>query len=78
MAVHAGLGRWNVRDGRGLDRGVTVPAIEAELADVEPVAVWNRLNWLVAHVRIPRRKVVPNAGHRDARNEDACEGGHER
>jgi hypothetical protein len=57
---------------------VTIPAIEAELADVEPVAVRNRLNWLVAHVRIPRREVVPNAGHGGGRHEDAGEGGHER
>ena len=35
MAVHAGLRGRNVRDGRSLDRGVTVSAIETKLADVE-------------------------------------------
>ena len=48
MAVHAGLRRRHVRDGRNLDRGVTVPAIETELADVELVAVRDGLNGTVA------------------------------
>ena len=39
MAVHAGLRRRNVGDAGNLDRGVTVAAIETELADVELVAV---------------------------------------
>src|SRR5207237_3908408 len=54
MAVHAGLGGRNVRDSRSLDRGVTVSAIETELADVAPVAVRDGLNGTVAHVGVPR------------------------
>ena len=56
MAVHAGLRGRNVRDRRNLDRGVTVSAIETKLADVELVAVRDRLNGTVAHVGVPRGK----------------------
>ena len=78
MAIHAGLGGRNVRDVRNLDRGVTVSAIETKLADVEPVAVRNRLNGTVAHVCVPRGKVVPDARDRERRTEDAREGGPDR
>jgi hypothetical protein len=44
MAVHAGPRGRNIRDGRNLDRGVTVSAIETKLADVELVAVRDGLN----------------------------------
>ena len=74
MAVHAGLRGRNVRDGGNLHRGVTVPAVEAKLADVEFMAVRNRLNRTVAHVRVPRGKVVPNERDRQCRNEDARNG----
>ena len=65
MAVHAGLRGRNVGDGRNLDRGVTVSAIETKLADVELVAVRDGLNGTVAHVRVPRGKVVPDARDRE-------------
>jgi len=78
VAVHARLGRRNVRDGGNFDRSVTVPAIKTKLADVEFVAVGNRLNRTVPHVRVPRRKVVPDARDRQCRNEDARNGRHDR
>ena len=56
MAVHAGLGGRHVRDGRNLDRGVAVSAIETKLADVELVAVGDGLNRTVAHICVPRGK----------------------
>src|SRR6185503_14979181 len=68
----------NVRDVRDLHRGVTVPAIETEFADVEPVAIRDGLSGTVAYVRVPRRKVVPDARGRDYRTENDHEGGHER
>ena len=58
-----------------LDRGVTVSAIETELADVEPVAVRDGLDGTVAHVRVPRGKEVPDARDREHRNETARESG---
>ena len=75
MAVHARLRGWNIGDIRRLDRGVTVPAVETELADVEPVAIRDRLSRPVAHVCVPRRKVVPDAGGRERRTEDDRDGG---
>ena len=78
MAVHARLRGRNVRDGRNLDRGVTVAAIETKLADVELVAVRDGLNGTVAHVRVPRGKVVPDARDREHRTEAARDGGHDR
>ena len=78
MAVHAGLRGRNVRDGRNLDRGVTVSAIETKLADVELVAVRDGLNGTVAHVCVPRGKVVPDARDREHRTEAARDGGHDR
>ena len=67
MAVHAGLRRRNVRDGRHLDRGVTVPAIESKFADVELVAIRDGLNGTVADVGVPRGKEVPDAANRERR-----------
>jgi hypothetical protein len=64
MAVHARLGGRNVRDGRRLDGRVTVSAIETKLADVELVTVRDGLHGTVAHVCVPRRKVVPDARDR--------------
>src|SRR5688572_30618295 len=78
MAIHAGLRGRNVRDGRNFDRGVTIPAVEAELTNVEAVAVLDRLVGTVAHVCVPRGKVVPDARDRERRNDDAHEGGHDR
>jgi hypothetical protein len=78
MAVHARLGGRNVRDGRYLDRGVTVSTIETELADVKLVAVRDGLNGAVAYVCVPRRKPVPDAGDHETRKEDAGKGGRER
>ena len=78
MAVHAGLRGRNVGDVRNLDRGVTVSAIETKLADVEPVAVRDGLNGTVAHVCVPRGKVVPDARDRERRTEAARDGGHDR
>src|SRR5262245_22308629 len=78
MTVHARLRGRNVGDGRRLDRGVTVSAIETKLADVEFVAVRDGLNRTIAHVRIPRRKVIPDARDCERRTEAAHHGGHER
>ena len=78
MAVHAGLRGRNVRDGRNLDRGVTVSAIETKFADVQPVAVGDGLNGTVPDVRVPRGKVVPDACDREGRAEAARNGGHDR
>src|SRR5215217_2509063 len=78
MAVHAGLGGRNVRDGRHLDRRVTVPAVETELADVEPVAVRDGLYGTVAHVRVPGGEVVPDARDGEDRTDGARDGGHDR
>jgi hypothetical protein len=57
---------------------VTVSAIETKLADVELVAVRDGLNRSIAHVRVPRRKVVPDARDRERRTEAARDGGHDR
>jgi hypothetical protein len=78
MTVHADLCRRNVGDRGRLDRRVTIPAIESEFTDVELVAVGDRLNRTVADVRIPRRKVVPDARNGDTRHEDAGDGTQER
>src|SRR5262249_22641081 len=78
MTVHARLGRWNVRDRRGLDRGVTVAAIETQLADVKPVAIRDGLYGTVADVGVPRGKVVPDARYRERRTEAARNGSHDR
>src|SRR5688572_15062009 len=78
MAVHAGLGGRNVRDGGNLDRGVTVAAVETKLADVELVTVRDGLNGAVAHVRVLRGKEVPDARDRESRTETAHDGRHDR
>jgi hypothetical protein len=54
MAIHARLGGRNIGDVRDLDRDVTVPAIETEVADVKAVAIRDGLNRRVAHVCVPR------------------------
>ena len=38
MAIHAGLGRWNVGEAGLLHRGVAVPAVDSLVADVMRVA----------------------------------------
>ena len=63
---------------RNLDRGVTVTAIETELADVELVAVRDGLNGTVAHVCVPRGKEVPDARDRERRSDAASDGDRER
>jgi hypothetical protein len=78
MAVHARLRGRKVGDARKLDRGVTVTAIETELADVELVAVRDGLNGTVAHVCVPRGEVVPDARYRKRWNEKTRDGGDER
>ena len=78
MTVHAGLGRGDVRDRGKLDRGVTVPAIETKLADMELVAVGNGLHGTVADVDVPRGKVVPDASGHECRTENARDGGYDR
>jgi hypothetical protein len=57
---------------------VAVTAIEAKLADMEPVAVGDGLNRAVADVCVPRRKVIPDASGRERRTEDDRHGGDER
>ena len=78
MAVHARLRGRNVGDVGNLHRGVTVTAIQTKLADVEPVAVRDRLSRPVAHVCVPRGKVVPDARGSERRTEDDRERGHDR
>src|SRR5688572_8808777 len=78
MAVHAGPRRREVHDGRRLNRGVTVPAIETKLADVELMAVRDRLNGTVADVGVPRRKVVPDARGGECRTENDHDSRHDR
>ena len=78
MAVHAGPRRRHVRDGRNLDRGVTVAAIETKVADVELVAVRNGLNGTIADVCVPRGIEVPDARDHEDRTEAAREGGDDR
>jgi hypothetical protein len=78
VAVHAGLGRRDVRDVGNFNRRVTVPAIQTEFADVQLVAVRNRLYRLIADVRVPRRKVVPDTRYHQHRTEDARNGRHDR
>ena len=43
MAIHASLGRRNVGEPRGLDRGVTIPAVDSEAADMVSMAERHRL-----------------------------------
>jgi len=43
VAVHARLGRRNSGEAGGLDRGVTVAAVDAESGDVMLMAEWDRL-----------------------------------
>src|SRR6266852_7794348 len=43
MAVHAGLGRRNAGEARGLDRGMAITAVDAESGDVVLVAEGYRL-----------------------------------
>ena len=78
MAVHAGLRRRHVRHRGNLDGGVTVAVIETKLADVELMVVGNGLMGLVAYVRVPRGKEVPDARDREHRTEGADDGGRDR
>src|SRR6476646_6296569 len=64
MAVHARLSRRNVRDGRNLDRGVTVAAIEAELADVEFMAERDGCPRLCTTGKSSTRRLQPRAPDR--------------
>src|SRR5437879_5611176 len=67
MAVHARLGRWDARKGGILDRGMTVAAINAKLADMVLVAERDRLDAGqigLAHVRRPADDVEEPAAHR--------------
>src|SRR5262245_15492765 len=57
---------------------MAIAAIETELSDVKLVAVRDRLHRLVAHVRVPRRKVVPDARDHDHRSEGSHDCGDER
>ena len=43
MAGHAGLGRRHAGEGRRLDRGVAIAAVDADVADVVLVAERHRL-----------------------------------
>jgi hypothetical protein len=43
VTVHARLGRRNSGEAGGLDRGVTITAVDAESGDVMLMAEWNRL-----------------------------------
>ena len=55
VARHAGVGRRNSREGRRLDRSVTVPAIHSQAADVVLVRERHRLIADDAHARLKRR-----------------------
>ena len=74
MAVHAGLARGEVRVPRGLDAGVAVPAIHAQLSNMSPVGEGHRLDRLITDTGVLGREVVPHAGdNRRARQESARE-----
>ena len=55
MAVHAGLRRWQIGVGSGLDRMVAVAAIHGEIAGVQRMAEGERLLRPVADIGIPGR-----------------------
>ena len=78
MAVHAGLRGRNVRNGGYLDRGMTIPTIDIELAGVEFVAVRDGLNGTVADVCIPGGKKVPDSRNCEHRDEHTADRGHDR
>lgn len=59
VAVHAGLRRGNIRVGRNLHVGVTVPAIHPELRDMDIVREGHRLNRLIPCSHVFRRQVIP-------------------
>src|ERR1700687_2712587 len=44
MAVHARLGRRDTREGRGFDRGMAIPAVDAQLRDMMLMAKGHRLH----------------------------------
>ncbi len=72
-AVHAGLGRGDHRQRRALDVHVAVPAVQTQLAHVQPVGVGDGLLRRVADLREVRREVVPDQErHRDESQAGGC------
>jgi len=62
VAVHARLSGRKRRDGRNLDAGMTVAAVDLELARVQSMAERNRLMRHVADVRVCRGERIPHEG----------------
>ena len=75
MAVHARLGRRNAREGRGLDRGVTVPTVNAIVEHVMEMAELHRLLDVLLGARHVRRATEKHREPDQAsdQQENACE-----
>ena len=58
MAVHANLSRGHIRVSGDLDKAVAVTAVHSHLLDMDIVGKRNRLNRLIAHVRVLIREIV--------------------
>ena len=58
VAGHAGLGCRDVRVGRNFDKAMAVPAIHPELAHVQGVRKWSRLQRFVADIGVFWREEV--------------------
>lgn len=59
MAIHAGLRCRDIRVGRNIDVGMTIPAIHAELGHMDVVRERHRLNRLISRPHVLRREVIP-------------------
>ena len=59
MAVHARLRRRDIRVGRNIHVGVTIPAIHTELGHMDVVRERYRLDWLISRSHVLRREVIP-------------------
>src|SRR6187431_1731575 len=74
MTVHAGF-RWGQTRKRTLfRRGMTIPAVEAELADVSPVTVGNRLCLWNSNLRyIGRTNESIRENEKSGHEQDNCQ-----
>jgi hypothetical protein len=64
MAIHAGLRSRYVRGRRDLHVTMAIPAIHAELIDMDLVGKRHRLHWLVPLTHVLRREIPPISGGR--------------
>jgi len=70
MTVHAGLSRRDIGVSRNLDVGVTILAVQPQLANMKRVTIRNRLLGLVADVRVFRGEVIPDK--KDGEHSSGC------